>query len=208
MNLRARYRVAACSCLVSLAMTNCVTRPGSNQGWGTRLLDSAVKRSTVREISSFLGAEPVKCESLPSYPVVGLLIVDRAGPTVDSVDPAGPSARSGIGKGDKILFINSKPVETVEQGSELIRSEAGPGRQIVIETQRGTYRFTPRYPKTVTQCYWDVKVNQVRNNAGGLNSTENLGQASEKEAAHPRSFVGTCRFFDGRASQCQYIWQE
>jgi membrane-associated protease RseP (regulator of RpoE activity) len=200
--------VAVCGFLVGLLMSGCATQPSSYQNWGKQFLDAAAKKSTVREISSFLGAEPVKCENLPPYPIVGLLIEDHAGPIVASVDPSGPAANSGIRKGDKILFINSKRTERIEEGSEIIRSEAAPDRPLIIETQRGTYRFTPKYPTSVTQCYWEVMGDQARKDAGSATDKQYPGQASDKGVTYQRFFRGVCRFFDGRASQCQYNWQK
>lgn len=201
-------RIAAVYCfLVGLAISGCATRLGSDPDWGRQLLDAAAKKSTVQEISAFLDAEPVKCESLPSYPIVGLLIEDHGGPTVASIDPTGPAARSGIRKGDKILSINSKPVKGVKEGSEIIRSEAGPDHPIVIETQRGPYQVTPKYPKRVSQCYWEVADARIRQSTVDSDAGPGIGQAPSKGIAYRRLFRGVCRFFDGHASQCEYIWQ-
>ena len=183
--------------LVCLFLSGCATRAGLHQDVGKQFLDAAARKNTVSEISAMLGGKPVKCENLPSYPVVGLLIEDHGGPTVASVDPSGPAANSGIRKGDKILFINSKRVSGVAQGSDIITSEARADRPIAIETQRGTYSFTPQYPKSVSQCYWEILDERARSEAGSSASERSPDQGV---------FKGVCRFFDGRASQCQYIY--
>lgn len=208
MKLTSRRMTTGCGLLLSLAISSCTTVPTTYQDLGNQLGAAAAKKSTINEISSFLGASPIKCEDLPPYPVVGLLIEDHDGPTVVGIDPAGPAAASGIREGDKILYINSKRTERVEEGSAIIRSEADPGHPISIATQRGVYRFTPYYPKAVTQCYWEVMGNQVRKVAGSMNDGKALGQAPDSGVTYQKFFRGVCRFFDGRASQCQSNWQE
>jgi len=158
----------------------------------------------VDEISAMVGKEPDKCVSLPSYPTVGLLIEDHDGPTVTRVDPSGPAAESGIKKGDKILFINSQRVDSVTQGAEIIQSQSRVDRPLTIQTQSGTYRVMPTYPAHVTQCYWEIMAGDIRNTPATTNTGRSPAQAFDGHEV----FKGVCRFFDGRASQCEYVYDK
>ncbi len=204
-----RSRILAWTTVVIIAITSgCATQSSLYQSWGRQLADASATNRTKEDISLMLGNEPYKCENAPLNPMIGILLADTSGPTVRGVDPKGPAANTDIKAGDKILSVNSKATNSSQEVVDFIRATASSDRPITIETQRGSYSLTPKYPTEVKQCYWEISAGQIGKAAGSAYVNQYGGSAIQGGAAYQRFFRTTCRFSDGRASVCQSNWQE
>ena len=119
--------------------------------------------------------------------------------TILAIYPNSPAAGTGIEVGDKILAVNGKPVHSMEEIIASTEGMVGPGASITIETQRGSYVVTPKYPSEAEQCYWEI----IR---GPVESAS--GTAVQADTRHQRFFRATCRFADKKAYICHPSWQE
>jgi len=207
--LQVRSGIIARIAIVLISVTSgCATHSSLYQSWGAQLANASATNRTKEDISLMLGSEPYKCENVPASPMIGILLEDKAGPTVRGVDPKGAAANTDIKIGDRILSVNSKATNSSQEVVNAIKNTADSDRPIAIETQRGTFSLTPKYPTEVKQCYWDIIAGQVSKVAGSAYVNQYGGSAVQGGAAYQRFFRATCRFSDGRATACQSNWQE
>jgi len=204
-----RLLTLAWTTIVMVTVTSgCATQSSLYQSWGKQLAGAAATNLTKEDISLMLGAEPHKCENASVNPMIGISLEDASGPTVRGIDPKGSAASTDIMIGDKIISINSKATNSAKEVVDSIRAIASPNRPITIETQRGSYALTPKYPVEAKQCYWEITAGQVGKVTGSAYVNQYGGSAIQGGAAYQRFFRATCRFTDGRASVCQSNWQE
>lgn len=204
-----RLLTLTCTAVVIVtAISGCATRSSLYQSWGHQLADAEATNRTKEDISLMLGAESYKCENATAYPMVGILLEDASGPTVRGIDPKGAAASTDIKVGDKIISVNAKATISSKEVVDSIRAIASPGHPITIETKRGSYTLTPKYPVEAKQCYWEITAGQVGTVAGSAFVNQYGGNAQQSGEAYQRFFRATCRFTDGRASVCQSNWQE
>jgi membrane-associated protease RseP (regulator of RpoE activity) len=188
--------------------SGCATQPSLYQSWGNQLASAAGKNLTKADISLMLGTEPNKCENASANPMIGIQLEESSGPTVRGVDPNGAAASTDIRIGDKIISVNSKATNSAKEVAEYIGAIASPDRPITIETQRGSYVLTPKYPVEAKQCYWEITAGQIGKAGGSAYVNQYGGSAVQGSALYERFFRATCRFTDGRVSVCQSNWQE
>jgi serine protease Do len=109
------------------------------------LLDKTVKeREKVPEVSEPAASEPPEQESrAPGFlGVVAAeidLTPDKPGVPVGLVRAGSPAEKAGVRAGDRILQINEKPVNTVEQVKEILK-DLRPGDKLKLLIQRGNQK--------------------------------------------------------------------
>lgn len=69
---------------------------------------------------------------------IGVSLRDRKGVVTVEKTYKGPARRSGMRKGDRVIAVNGKPVETVVQAARLLGGEAGTKVKVQLERQGKT----------------------------------------------------------------------
>ncbi len=190
-----------------ITTTSGCAKPSLYKSWGEKLVHAPEASQTKEDISLMLGAEPYKCDNVPAAPMIGIRLEGASGTTVRGINPNDSVANTDIKIGDKILSINSKPTKSPQDVVAAIKAVTDPNRPIIIETQRSSYAITPRYLE-VKQCYWEITAGKVERHGGSAYVNQYGGAAAQGGAAYNRFFRATCRFVDGKASNCQSNWQE
>ena len=187
----------------------CAVQPTVYQSWGKRINDAPMNHNTKEDISRILGTEPLRCEKIPGKPIVGILLRHDSGTTILGIFPNSPAAGTGLQVGDKIIAVNSKPVHSMEDiidSTEGLKGTNSPA--ITIETQRGSYIVTPKYPAEAEQCDWEINGGPIARIGGSAFYNQYGGSAMQGGTTYQRFFRATCRFAEGKAYICRPHWQE
>lgn len=185
--------------LIAATLCSCATQPVAAQRW-EKQIDAAPKNHMTKEdISQMLAHAPTHCETIAGRPTLGILLRHNSGTTIRGIFPNSPAAATGLQIGDRILSVNAKPVDSMEDVIASTEGIKGPDPSIIIKTQRGTYVVTPHSFATSEQCSWSIRPTRVK---------LPLGSAAPEDQQHPGLFHAICRFNDGKAYICRWRWEK
>ncbi len=110
-------------------------------------------------------------------------------PDIGKVQPDSPAQKAGIQPGDKIVALDSKPIRTWDEISELIRSSGGRTLEVTVEREgkRINLKVTPRINKLKNIFGEEVEVPVIGVTAAGHLEVEKL----DPLAAINEAFVRT-----------------
>lgn len=177
------------------------------QTWGQRLLNLPQEGARTEDVSLLLGSPPYRCESVSNPSLTIGALIDPQEPVVRFVLPGGPADEAGIRKGDRLVSVASSPALTTRDAVSAIQSLAREGTQLEIQTNRGSYKVSPRR-ETEEQCYWEVGAGQVARGASSATINPYGGQAVSGSASYQRFFRASCRIRGGYLVGCQSNWQQ
>jgi len=181
--------------------------PSVYESWGEQLSNNGTTIRTVDDVSFLLGSPPTKCDNIKPAPMIGLKIgIENT--AILSVDPNGAASVAGIKAGEKIMKVNEMKVYSAKDISSALSIVAERDKTVIIQTDVKTYSVSPSRPTEAKQCYWDITAGAVAETRGGAYVNEYGGSAGHSGSEYQRFFRTSCRFYDGRAVNCQSNWQE
>jgi hypothetical protein len=177
------------------------------ENWGEQLSNSGTTIRTVDDVSFLLGSPPTKCDNIKPTPMIGIKI-GLESTDILSVDPNGAASVVGIKAGEKIVKVNETKVYSGKDILSALSMVAEKDETVIIQTNVKTYSVSPSRPIEAKQCYWDITAGAVAETRGGAYVNQYGGSAGHSGSEYQRFFRASCRFYDGRAVNCQSNWQE